>query len=370
MTVAAAKSNGDLTLTPIRGPVYMGTDLFGGFRQVCTIAQAASQLAHSSPIIAGVANAAISIGLCLTGTVCMLTAAVWTIPDAYNSYKTVSTEIELTQLPPQPEESAEETASKLLALEEAKKALPIAKLGLANQGLYFGMGAAQFVAGVIDLCSPATAQILHYAPAMTGTAASTAAMASGIALGAVYVIRGSVMMVKSIKSARIVHAFEEELKTETGKSIKAAVDFMKKEEKKGAAYLGRRLDMEGLEEAKNDIEYLKAVDKGIYTEKLKHNIAIIIATAMIIGGILAIAAACLCPGTLPLIAIMLISAVFFLSVESVFLTYDSSKIFIWLRNTLYEESSYLTDAINKHRGIEPKPPVEIVNRHIYTGLLH
>lgn len=370
MTTVAVKNNGDLNLTPIREPVYMGADGVGGFRQVCTIAQAGAQLAHASPIISGIANAAISIGLCLTGTVCMLTAAVWTIPDAYKSYEAVSNEYELTQQPPQ-EEDETEAAARELAYEEAKKALPIAKLGLANQGLYFTMGAAQVAAGVIDLCSPATAQVLHYTPAMTGTAAGTAAMASGIALGAIYVVRGGIMMAKAIQSSRIVHAFEDELKAEAGKSIQDAVNFMKKAETQGDAFLGRRLDMECLKGAKTDIEYLKAADKAIYTEKLKHKIAKIIATAMIIGGILAIAASCLCPGTLPLIAIMLISAVFFLSVESVFLTYDSSKIFIWLRNHLYEESPYLTEAINKHLGIEPAPEPEFqVNRHLYSGLLH
>ena len=361
MSVETSVSNGDLIQTPIREVVYGATDGIGAFRQVSTITGVSLELAHSSSVVSGIASTAIPLSLCVTGASCMLVSAIWTIPDSYDALKAVLAELEKAEkelneleIPLDVSEEAKKALSALKVvvekkLEEAKIALPIAKLGLVNQILCFTMGAGQAAAGAVDICSPAVANTLHFSPLLTGGAATTAGMAAGIALGAIYVIRGSVMMTKSVKSYCIVSNFEEEFKSKTQQSIEEAVEFMKASVDRGKPYLGRRVDSKCLKEAegKTDVEKLQAFDKGIFTEKLKHKIGIIIAAAMIIGGILAIVAACLFPGTLPLMIILLISSAFFLSVESVFLTYDSSKIFEWLRNKLYQESPHLTEAIKK-----------------------
>ena len=92
------------------------------------------------------------------------------------------------------------------------------------------------------------------------------------------------------------------------------------------------------------------VDKGIYSQKLKQKIAIIVAISMIIGGILMIAGCVLTGGLLPLI-IVLAGATFFLLMESAFLPYDNSTIFEWLRDSFYKESSWLAEE-------SAKPPLK------------
>lgn len=351
-TLTALVSNGDLIQTPVREAAYMGIDALGAGRQGFTIVGVGSQLSHASAAISTVASAAIPVGLCLTGAACMITAAAWTIPDAVNGLKSTYKELEtaeasVTDLDQSEDSLLVDRLSAFKAVEEAKTALPIAKLGVANQSLYLAMGAAQAAAGVVDIISPTVAHAFHFTPVLTGTAAATAATAAGVALGAVYVVRGGVMMTKSVKSYCIVRDFENEFKTSVGESIEKAVTFMEDSKARGETYLGRRVDAKCLTAAENgtDIEKLQAFDKGIYTEKLKHKIAIAIAAAMIIGGVLAIVAACLIPGVLPVLIISLVSAAFFLSVESVFFSYDSSRIFEWLRDHLYKESPYLTAVI-------------------------
>lgn len=337
----------------MREAVYMGVDAVGAGRQAFTIVGVGSQLAHTSAAISSVASAVIPVGLCLTGAVCMATAAAWTIPDAVDGLNSTYKELETAKTSLAKLELGDDKRPALqAAVEEAKTALPIAQLGVANQSLYFTMGAAQSAAGVIDIISPTVAHTFHFAPVLTGAAATTAATAAGVTLGGVYVIRGGVMMTKSVKSYCIVRDFENEFKASAGESIEKAVKFMDESKARGETYLGRRVDAKWLKnvaEDAPDIEKLKALDKGIYTEKLKHKIAIMIAAAMIIGGILAIVAACLVPGVLPVIIIALVSAAFFISVESVFFTYDSSRIFEWLRDRLYKESPFLTEAIQKER---------------------
>jgi hypothetical protein len=92
------------------------------------------------------------------------------------------------------------------------------------------------------------------------------------------------------------------------------------------------------------LDYLKGTDKGIYTKELEQKMAMAIATAMIIGGVLAIVLLSIFTcGTAPIV-IGLVSAIFFMSMEYAFLTYDSSRLFEWLRDRLYSTPEWLNVA--------------------------
>jgi len=357
----AEKTNGDMVLTPGRTGVYCFIDGTGGMRQVSSAVENVVKLTSHAQGVSHIASVGTPIGLLITGPLCMATAAAWTLPDAVKTLKAAKEELNTLEL----DELVDQNTQKVI--QDAKNAIQLAELGVANQSFYFTMGASQTASGIVGVLSGEAPHLFHYAPVLTGHAASTASMASGAVLGAIYVARGSIMFAKAVKGYRMVDQFHKEFTENYEKGIEEAIGFMQETENLGKGYLERRVDPSCLEikdeegkviwkytatgkEIANQkiayteeekVDYLKAVDKGIYTEKLKHRISMIIATAMIFGGILAIIAACVFTGGIALLVIGLASAIFFMSVEYIFLTYDSSSLFEKLRNRLYSEPEWL-----------------------------
>lgn len=366
------KGNADFNLTPGRTFVYCSIDGIGGLRQTSTAAQSISLLSHASSNASNITGAAIPFGLLITGLLSMGTAAFWTLPDSSQALTEAQKELEAAEKALETATDKEESKKVVM---EAKHAVEISRLGLANHSLYFSMGASQTASGIVSMLSPETAHVLHYSPILTGHAANIAGLATGVALGAIYVARGGVMLTRAVKSYCLVRDFHDEFKKGFENSgskgqtdgIHAATGFMEKAKVKGQPYLDRRIDQSCLRKTdekgnylgtytekgfqnpegeitkyssdSEKIEYLKRVDKGIYTEKLKHEVAITIAIAMIIGGVLAIVLSVMTGGIAALI-IGLVSAIFFMSMEYIFMTYDSSSLFEWLRDRLYKEPEW------------------------------
>lgn len=361
--------NGDFNHDAIRTPIYMAIDFIGGGRQLAASIQAASLLFHSSTGLSAAAGAAIPIGLLTTGVGSAATALLWTIPDALDNLGSANKELFCTPI------------ANIEEVEEAKKAVEIARLGLANHSLYFSMGAAQIASGAVAMCTAPIAHVFHYTPVLMGTSATIATTVTGVALGAIYTARGAVMMARAVKSYLIVDEFHNAFKRSSqseGDKVAQALTFMQDEEAKGATYLDRRVNptclrgknVKGEEiayTAKGIIakdgtlkpytsaekqEYLVRVDKGIYTEKLKLKVSMTIAAAMIIGGVLAIVLTAVTGGIAPLI-IGLVSAIFFMSMEYIFMAYDSTGIFDILRDSLYEAPDWLKEKSVKKEETGP-----------------
>ncbi len=373
---AITENNGDLVQTPIREFVYsLLIDAVGGVRQVAAAVAAAAALAGGF-IVAGAASVFIPFGLLFTGVLSLDTALAWSIPDAINEFKNAGKEFELVEM---------DKAHPLRL--EAEKNRVIAGLGLANQSLYGSMGVGQIAAGFITIISSPFTHLMNHlfaktthvvlAPLLTGAKAATAALATSVALAAIYVVRGIVMMVRAGIKLVDVNDFrnkfnatlQENSKDFQESKIEKAINFMEDAEKRGGSYLNRRVDStclqaeingnkftytaEGLKDKNGKIElydtfteqdYLNRVDKGIFSEKLKNQIAMIIAGAMIIGGILAIILATVFTGGIASLVIGLTSAVFFISMEYIFLTYDSSRLFKLLRDRLYDEPKWQNES--------------------------
>lgn len=343
-----AQGNGDFVLNKTRTAVYMSGDLIGGIRQGGALVQAATALAHTSAAVSHAAGILTPIGLLLTGPQVMGAAAIWTIPDAYQALE--DAKIERTE------------AKGAFAIKEADHALTIARLGVAHQWAFFAMGAAQAGTGAVIMSTSEAAKVFHYAPLLTGHAAHVALTTANVALGAVYFIRGSIMLVRSRKSFKQVKKFRKEFEELKGESLKGQMAKMKMIENRGSTYFERRVDPSCLEyEVKGKVvgtysaygvryangmirpyiskeekeDYIQRVDKGIYTQELKHKVALIIATAMILGGATAVLLATVVTGGVPMLVIALASAIFFMSMEYLFLTYDSTTLFNKLRDSLY-----------------------------------
>lgn len=368
-----AQGNGDFVLTPARSRFYCAVDGVGGVRQVAATTQASAMLAtHSTSAVSRIAGAVIPFGLLITGPLVMGSVVKWTLPDAYKALKDAKQELI----------EAGDDAEKV---KEAEHAVSIAKLGVANHYLCFGMGATQTAAGAAMMMTPEVAHTLHYAPVLTGAAANTALAVTNVALGLAYTVRGAVMLYRTGKAYKPVKKISKQFNKALESNPKQALELLKKEEGKGATYFERRVDPNSLEvkdengnvtgkytadglvclngkvidnSVKAKSEYLRRVDKGIHVQLAKHRVALIIGAAMVIGGITAIALTFITGGLAPLV-IGLVSAIFFICMEYLFFVYDSTALFDKLCDRTYtphpalanleetlKEESFITRAVN------------------------
>ncbi|MBP9840937.1 MAG: hypothetical protein KBC64_00750 [Simkaniaceae bacterium] len=275
------ESNGDATTGGIKTLTYQGIDLAGGVRQTATAAGAVNEfIRRSSPLASTISAAAAPLGLLVTGPLSAGTAVAWTIPESLKTLRETD--------------------------KEDKQGLTSARLGLANQSLYGTMGVSQTASGSIAMASPTMAHTFHYSAALKGAAAATAGLAASVALGGIYVVRGAVMLTRSILNEKAIRDFEKDFE-DNGKEVTSAYPLKTVERYVDGYKPG--LSSEGIK-------------KGIYIAKFKQRVSIVIALAMILGGALTLALAFTGSGHLG-ISIALSSAVFFTAMEFIFLSYDS-----------------------------------------------
>jgi hypothetical protein len=382
--------NADLVLTKVRTFVYALVDITGGTRQIIAAAAAGTSLWASktvSIIATATAGAGIALGLILTGIACTLTGLFWTIPDANKGLQDAKWQsdkaINMAEIAAKKNKTRQENLGKVgkahspktwevrelaaqRAAHAAQRALLIERFGLTNQFLYYQMGVVQAASGVVAACSAPVAHVFHYATVLTGAAAGLAAFVAGIALGVVYLGRGIIMGTRAAISYRLISEFHNEFSQQFRPGgTDDAMQYMKEMENSfGEAYLNRRVDAsclsgidldgttklkytaQGIKRADGNVkqyvsesdrnEYLKRVDKGIYTAKFKQKVSMIIAAAMFLGGATAIVLTVLTGGTAPII-VALVSAIFFIAMEWIFLSYDSAGFLDWLRDRFYNE---------------------------------
>ncbi|MES2272714.1 MAG: hypothetical protein V4487_00780 [Chlamydiota bacterium] len=347
-----AEQNADFDVSGNRAGVYLATDAAGGARQIVALVGGVASLCGTAKVIAwaGLFFPAIML---FTGPACAAAAIKWTIPDAKEALKIAEAQLK----------KAETTPSNLVNLNEAQNAVANAKLGLTNHRLFLAMGLAQTALG-IGLLGGGIAAVSNCLPALGAAGSSALVVAASVLLGVVYTVRGSVMGYRAYKNYNMVNSFHKEFEENGKKSVDRAVTFMQTQEALGETYLNLRVDKsclliknaqkivtgrytaQGIQDAvtgqlspynrEEKLEYLRRVEKGIYSEKLKHTVSKIIALAMLIGGILAIVAACIASGGTALIVVGIVSAVFFIAMEVIFFTYDSSRIFTRYRDWSYE----------------------------------
>ncbi len=323
----------------------LAIDTVGGVRQVAAATSAILGLAGkaaSSCFLGGL----VPLALLFTGPATTALALKYAIPDGKEQLAQAQEDVrKATEYLNQPLELTK-FGMGVDALHEAKRVLKIAKLGMVNQTLLAAMGVGQTATAVVDLLSTPPV-FFHYAPVITGMAAKVATLATTVGLSAIYFLRGATMVYRAKENLKAINAFSKEL--HANKSVPEAIEFMKKMEALGPDYLKRRMDVSCLEgmtasgckTAEEQKEYLKRVDKAIYSQGLKHKVAMCIGFAMIIGAVLSIIAANLASGGVPLLAVSLGSAIFFLCVEVPFLVYDSPKFFTMYRDFFYARREVL-----------------------------
>lgn len=352
-----SQGNGDFVLTSGRSLLYCFIDFIGGGRQVAAATQTSAQLLpHVSHSVSKIAGAIIPFGLLITGPIVTAVSAKWILPDGHKALKDARQELKDAKKVNDPD-----------AKKEAKHAIFLAKLGLGNLYSMLGMGLAQTASGVTMMLTPEVAKVFHYAPVLKGAAAKAALTTTNVALGAVYAVRGGIMLYRTYHAYQPVREMRKKFNENITLNPRLTLQMLEQEEAKGDLYFERRVDpnsldfkndkgevvgkytAKGLINAQGEIidesieakrEYLRRVDKGIYTQALKHRVALVIAGAMIVGGITAVILSIVTAGVFPII-VGLVSALFFICMEYLFLAYDSTPLFDKLRDRLYKPNADL-----------------------------
>jgi hypothetical protein len=232
-------------------------------------------------------------------------------------------------------------ASSPLTMQRAKEGLTVAKLGLVNQTLG--------TVGAIGLTSSGIVSLMSF----VGTQMSyVAAPVTGAILGAGYGIRGAVILGRTVYNYRYLNQFENDFKKllqikgkDLNQTLDGAIQMIQGFDSQPNA-LKRRIGEVDLVLPANatldqKIKYLERAHQGIHEKKLQQKISGIIGAAMFIGGLTSIAVAVMAilfTGGLAIPVIGLISAIFFLAMESIFMTYDSSWIFERVKQKCYKPS--------------------------------
>lgn len=217
------------------------------------------------------------------------------------------------------------------ALEEFKAVDPndsegklVAGLSVASQIGYGSFGPAFLVAGAAGIAGLAT----------SGTASAACSRVAEIAasgvLGGICVARGLVMMARSAINLRqlvpLHENFREAVKSET------ATEFLESLKGMDMDVLTRRMGTDAAKAVKafqsdlrddQYIELIRKVDKGIFTQKCKQWLTLMIAFLMIVGGIASI----VFMGGITSIAVGAIIGFSFTSMESLWLVFDKTT---WL----------------------------------------
>lgn len=382
-------NNGEFSSSYCLEGIIVSTEVVGFARQISMIVQIAA------PCMA--AAIAVPAAFLFTGLASFSNALIWTVPQTKKSLDKAKGELELKMLLKLPKKM----------VEEAKEAVEIEKLSFANQILKVGMGLGQMSVATFSICSNSVAKFFAYSPVLVGQTARIAIATAGAALGVIYLMRGSVMIYRSMKCRHRIAEFHAEFKAALAKSPQDAVSFLQaerdrlkhafgrfslakedreafpelakmelsdeekellqrfeslspeeknkmkisdpriakcfsKESALGIAYLTRRM---GGEVAKkifsHDFEiterFLVEVDEALYTEQFKQRVLTVVGGSMIAGGILSVTAACF-SGGMSMTVISLVSAIFFVSVEGIFFTYDCGAVSKALSKYFYARS--------------------------------
>lgn len=312
--------------------LWMAVDGVGTIRNTSSAAQGILQAIGTASLAGKALGSVVPITQLITGPLCVFSAFQHTLPGAIEELKGVAP--------------------------KDKEGQHVARLGLVNQIFFAKMGAATTACGVVSMMSPAVANLMHFHPILTGPAAVTAGVATNVGLGAIYSIRGGVILARAGYNLHYINEFQNSFVAQGQSIIKNertlndAITWLNeqrydKEGKETASFkrrVGEKCPQNVTSKSSFDekIEYLAAVDKGIHTKKMQQILSIIIGISMVIGGGLLIASCFFC-APLTLIVLTIIMGVFFATMESVYLHFDSSVLFGKLNDFLYRESPWIQE---------------------------
>jgi hypothetical protein len=294
------------------GAVYLGTNIGNvANRSLGFIRTLFSSLPTALTTLNGV-------GFITLGSVYIGTGITWVRRDALNEFKraeAISNEAQLALIP------------------ESQKAFAhgrwwIASSGLANCAAYVAAGVGFVAIGTLILAGKGFAEGLKVAMILTG---------------AIYIGRGIFMLVRAVPNYRYTHQLHNELKNANIDSSEKLLTLFDKYAVLGETdkYTGKtREELEALD-GEGLTKYLKDLDKALYIAEYQAGLGICIATAMLLGGAVSVAAAVTTGGAST--ALTLTSFAIFAASETAFIPYDHDSCREWLMNRIcpYNEEKEL-----------------------------
>jgi hypothetical protein len=309
----------------------------------------------ASPSFANFPKAALTVGITHAAvnfmflTIGMLTIAIsiaTVIPSGYQGLKNSAKEL------------TEAWASGVKErIDDAIDAYRDAKLCFANFIGILLMGVGQIAAGATGICTtPILTKCLHIAHFSSASVQATLTTAINGALGIIFICRGTIQCYRAFENFKRINRFDNAFKQNFSfKSLDQPIAFLNKERKIGNVYWSRRVDtsyvkVDELSEnptRAEKIEYLKQIDKAIFSTKLKNRISTFMGVGMIIAGIISVILSFTPCGWLAMLIFSLICSVTFVSMEYAFLPSDINAIYEWLLNRRYVQSHELTSFLRQ-----------------------
>lgn len=243
----------------------------------------------------------------LAGGLITYSAARYTIPNAWKEFKAVA---------------PNDTEGKA-----------VSGLSVANQIGYGSFGPAFLVAGGSGIVGLATSG------ATSATCVQVAEIVASGVLGGICVARGLVIMARSAINLSHLVPFHKDFRAAVGSGKWKAIEFLA-EQSKNMAALKRRMGDDAAEKVaayfkdpnpKDINELLRTVDKGIFKQKCKQWLTMIIAFLMIVGGIASI----LFTGGISGIVVGAVIGLSFTSMEALWLAFDKASWFNAIVDKLY-----------------------------------
>lgn len=329
--------------------------------------------------------------LAFTGISYMAEVLFGTGPESREAYKKAVESVRIL------ESAVNETNGLKEGLKDAYAEYRMAFANCWNYFWTFCVGAAQTTSSIVNMLAESAVKNLHYSPVLVGSAAQLAELVSGIALGAFYLARGIFYIWRATEGLLIVHRFKTQFQAagtrgaSSADKIENMMQFMRRKEKyvaslnhldtekqMGKNYLGRRLNSEFLKNTDGSIysadgiieanrsddssangidhrvakplkpyasnteklKYLKAIDKGIYSEELKNKLALVLGIFLVLVGISIIVASIVLSGGMTIAIIGLVCAIFY-TFRGAALTGRHSAVLAWFRDWSYSEPEWL-----------------------------
>ncbi len=296
-------STAEYSTSGTEGAVYLGTNIGNvANRSLGLIRTLFSSLPTALTTLNGV-------GFITLGSVYVVTGITWVRRDALSEFKraeAISKEAQVALIP------------------DSEKAFVngrwwIASAGLANCVAYVATGIAFVAIGTLIVAGKGLAEALKVAVVLTG---------------AIYIGRGLFMLVRAVPNYQLTHQLHKELKSS---NIDNSQELIKLLDKYAVLvvtdkYTGKtRGELETLE-GESLSNYLKDLDKALYIAEYQAGLGICIATVMLLGGAVSIAAAVSTGGAST--ALTLTSFAIFAASETAFIPYDHDSCRDWLMNRI------------------------------------
>lgn len=238
-------------------------------------------------------------------------------------------------------------------LHYANEELIVAESSIANNVISGAGGGTMIANGVMGIMSPDAGSLLGFTPVLDPSTAAIGGAVGGAVYGGLIGILGIGLLGAGLYNLRYIGKFEREFHDalKTG-GMDHAIDLVETLRVEDPSALKRRIGDVSLptqrQTPEEKIAYLQAVDKGIYTRKLRQQLNIGLGALLVLAGIAVVIAALVLTGGVAGLAFGFGLSMFAMLIGGASLSVDWNRAFEWLRDKRYTESPDIQSLIQHY----------------------